>query len=546
MQEVLAQVFSYVWGVWRHRWLALVVAWVVAIGGWIWVWQMPEAYVARARIYVDTNSLLGPLLEGLTIQNDSGDRIGLLSRTLLSRPNIEKLMRMTDLDLQVTTAAEKDKLLTDLMDSISFTGGQLDTSLYSVRVQDPDRDTAKRIAQALITVFIESSLSGKREDASGSLGFLDNQIKAYEQRLIAAQNLAADFKQKNVDILGSPGGFYAHLNREKAKLNQSRMMLNEEENRKIELQRQLDGEDPLYDPLFISEAPAVPRISTDSAITEPKTPLDNQIVSVQGYLNDLTMKYTPRHPEVRQMTALLEQLVADKNTADAKLAAEIYQARLNASRAGDGASSSASSFAYEGLTSSPVYLAMREELGETSGKIAALKARVKTYETAVADLEEKVTTIPKIEGQLGQYIRNREILALQHSELMQKRELARLGQDVEEKASDVTFRVIDPPYVPLKPSEPDKLLLNAVVLGVAVAAGVGVSLLISLIYPVVFDVRTLMVITGLPVLGAVTINVPGDQRRKERYGILAFTSLGVCLLLVFVGMTLGQSGLLWS
>ena len=538
MQEVLAQVFSYIWGVWRHRWMALVVAWVVAIGGWIWVWQMPEAYVARARIYVDTNSLLGPLLEGLTIQNDTGDRIGLLSRTLLSRPNIEKLMRMTDLDLQVTTAKEKDKLLTDLMDSISFTGGQLDESLYSVRVQDPDRDTAKRIAQALITVFIESSLSGKREDASGSLGFLDNQIKAYEQRLIAAENLAADFKQKNVDILGSQGGFYANLNREKSKLSQSRMMLKEEENRKIELQRQLDGEDPLYDPLFVSEAPA---ISNNSAIPEPKTPLDNQIISVQEYLNDLTMKYTPRHPEVRQMTALLDQLVAEKNAADAKLAAE-YRASMKASREGAGPVG----IPYAGLTSSPVYLSMREELGETSGKIAALKARVATYEARVADLEEKVTTIPKIEGQLNQYIRNRDILSIQHSELMQKRELARLGQDVEEKASDVTFRVIDPPYVPLKPSEPDKMLLNALVLAVAVAAGVGVSLLISLIYPVIFDVRTLMAITGLPVLGAVTINVHSDQRRKERYGILAFTALGVCLLLVFLGMTVSQSGLLSS
>ena len=118
MQEILAQVFSYVWGVWRHRWLALGIAWVVAIAGWIWVWQLPEAYVASARVYVDTNSLLRPLLAGLTIQPDSQDRIGLLSRTLLSRPNLEKLMRMTDLDLQVTTAKEKDKLLSDLSKSI--------------------------------------------------------------------------------------------------------------------------------------------------------------------------------------------------------------------------------------------------------------------------------------------------------------------------------------------------------------------------------------------------------------------------------------------
>jgi uncharacterized protein involved in exopolysaccharide biosynthesis len=169
--------------------------------------------------------------------------------------------------------------------------------------------------------------------------------------------------------------------------------------------------------------------------------------------------------------------VAQKNVQDAKLIAE-YRAKLQKSRAGAGDGGGPP---VAGLTSSPVYLAMRQELAETNGKIAALKARVTAYEAGVADLEEKVTTIPKIEGQLNQYIRNRDILNVQHAELMQKRELARLGQDVEEKAGDVTFRVIDPPYVPLKPSEPDKLLLNAVVLGAAIVAGVSVSLLISLI-----------------------------------------------------------------
>ena len=67
MQEVISQILSYVWGVWRYRWLAIVVAWVVAIGGWAYVWQMPESYVASARVYVDTNSVLRPLLKGLTI-----------------------------------------------------------------------------------------------------------------------------------------------------------------------------------------------------------------------------------------------------------------------------------------------------------------------------------------------------------------------------------------------------------------------------------------------------------------------------------------------
>ena len=540
MQEILAQVFSYIWGIWRHRWLALAVAWAVAIGGWVWVWQLPEAYVASARIYVDTNSLLKPLLAGLTIQPDTEDRIGLLSRTLLSRPNLEKLMRMTDLDLQVTTAKEKDKLLSDLMKAISLSGGQQDKSLYSIRVQDPDRDTAKRIAQALITVFIESSLSGKREDASGSIGFLDDQIKTYEQRLIAAETRAANFKQKNVDILGGGGGFYANLNREKASLKQARLLLKEEENRELALQRQLDGEDPVYDPLFIPEPD--PIIPTKTATGVPiLSPIDSQIISAQENLNTLSIKYTDRHPVVRQLSALLDQLIAEKTKEEAAKKAEYRAQATDGKKSDKGARVPVS-----GLTSSPVYLAMREDLAKTKGKIAALKARVKAYETRVTELEEKVTTIPEIEGQLKQFDRDREILNRQHSALMQKRELARLGQDVEEKASDVTFRVIDPPYVPLKPSEPDKLMLNAIVLGVAILAGLSIALLISLIYPVIFDVRTLMAITGLPVLGAVSLNLHSEQKRRERFGVLAFTSLSVCLLLAFVGMAVGQSGLLFS
>ncbi|MCP4840262.1 MAG: chain length-determining protein [Halieaceae bacterium] len=544
MQEILAQLFSFAWGVWRHRWLALIVSWSVAIAGWAWVWQLPESYVATARVYVDTNTLLKPLLQGLTIQPNTQDRIGLLSRTLLSRPNLEKLMRMTDLDLEVSDPAEQTLMISNLKESISlYSGEQKAQSLYTIDVEHPDRETAKRIAQALLTIFIEGSLSGKREDADGSLDYLDEKIQEYEDNLVESEAKVARFKQQHFDIVGSEAGFYATLNSERKALEDALRAQQEEENRAIALESQIAGEDPLYNPLFIPAKPSSggrKPTKKELELSKIPTPYDQKIVGLVAAMDDLNLKYTPRHPEVRQAKTLLKEMNAERDT---------YQRKVFAEQSGSGASRSGAvempgpAVPYSSLTSSPVYLEMRMALSTATSNIASFKSRVDAQQERVAELEAQVDSIPGVENELRQMEREIGLMAEAHSTMTSKRALARLGQDVEEKASSVTFRVIDPPFVPLMPSEPDKLLLNALVLGVAVAAGVGIGLLVSLIAPVIIDPHTLVAITGLPVLGSVRLNLKNEEKQRERFGILAFYSLTAFLPVIFLVISAGQSTL---
>src|SRR5690349_24226087 len=122
MQEVVQQILSLLRGIWHRRWVGLAVAWVAAIIGIAVVYRIPERYEASARVYVDTESLLRPLLAGLAIQPNIDQQVALISRTLVSRPNVEKLLRLADLDLGVTSQAQRDELIDSIVHTIKLEG----------------------------------------------------------------------------------------------------------------------------------------------------------------------------------------------------------------------------------------------------------------------------------------------------------------------------------------------------------------------------------------------------------------------------------------
>jgi polysaccharide chain length determinant protein (PEP-CTERM system associated) len=505
MQEILNQLYSYFWGVWRFRWVGLACAWTLSIAGWAFVYKLPDAYVATARIYVDSNTVLAPLLKGLAIQPNITQRIQLMSRTLLSRPNLEKMMRMADLDLQVRSDSQNEAFLESLRERISLTGERGNASLYSVRYQDRDRDTAKRIVQALITVFIESTLGDKREDSSSAQSFLDQQIADYEQRLIEAESRLADFKQRYVGTLpGEQGDYYARLQAEKISLRDAQLELDEMENRRNELRRQLEGEEPVM-------------LSDYVAGSGYSSPLDGRIQALQVSLDSLLAKYTEKHPEVRQLRSLIESLEEERDE------------QFDAAMAGEPTS-------YPGLGNSPLYEGMRTMLAETEGEVASLQTRVEEYTRRVQELADKVNNIPVIETELTQLTRDYSVIQQQHSTLLARREAAMISQRVEQNANDVTFRVVDPPFVPIAPNEPNKILLNAAVLFAALGAGIGLALLLSILRPVISNQYTLGQLTGLPYLGGITAIRTAQEKRRGLINRVVFFSMMGLLGMSFAGV----------
>jgi len=207
MQEVIEQVLDYARGIWRRRWVGLAVAWLVAIIGAAVVWRMPDRYEASARVFVDTQSVLRPLLTGLALAPNLDQEVAILSRTLISRVNVEKVLRKSDLDLAAKTSADRDELIQETMKrlKIARAGGD---NLYTLSFQYPDPKKSRDVVQSALSVFMEQSLGDKRQDTESARRFLDEQIRAYEERLREAEGRLQAFRLKYMNVMGGSSKDY--------------------------------------------------------------------------------------------------------------------------------------------------------------------------------------------------------------------------------------------------------------------------------------------------------------------------------------------------
>lgn len=503
MQELLDQLLGYVRGAWRFRWYMHLVAWPLCIGGWVLVYQLPDQYMASARVYVDTQSVLRPLLKGLAVQGNVGQEVQLMTRTLLSRPNLEKIARMTDMDLMATTPEEMEELLDRLKGTITLSGRGRE-NLYSITYIDKDSAQAKQVVQSLLTLFVETSLGDSRKDSSSAQTFLDEQIKEYESRLFAAEERLKEFKRKNIGLMPTDGGeYFSRLQASMARLSTAELELSEASNRRDELRRQLRGEEPTF-----------------GMVTPPKalvmnTALDSRIQSLQIRLDDLLLKFTNKHPDVAELQRTISQLEEQK----AKEVAQMQQSMMPRSS--------------NNLDTNPVYQQLRISLGETEATVAGLGVRVKQYRSEVQKLRLAVDTIPKIEADFKRLNRDYAVNKKNYNSLVERRESAKLSEEASKAGDNVKFRVVDPPFVPSDPVAPNRPLLTSVVLLGGWLAGIAFAFFMSQLKPAYDSARVVTRELGLPVLGSVSRVWTGKARVKRRMEVLAFGVGGLALLSVY-------------
>jgi polysaccharide chain length determinant protein (PEP-CTERM system associated) len=512
MQEILAEIIDYLKGIWIKRRYIIIATWLICPVGWYFVAQMPDIYKSSARVFVDTQSLLRPLLRGLTVETNPNTQIKLMVKTLLSRPNLERISRMTDLDVQANSPAQYEAIIKLLKNKIKISSGGRE-NIYTISIEDENPEMARNIVQSVLTVFIENTLGETRSDSDSAQKFLTTQIDEYENRLSVAEARLTDFKQRYSGVLpNQSGGYYSKLSSTKENLKAIELELLENKTKLKSAKKQLNQS-------LSNTSSDNEMIQSDSSI---RTTYDSRIADLEVQLDGLKLRYTERHPDVIEVTRSLEHLKKQR-------IAEIdkYLATTKADLDSN----------YSAINKNPVIQEVQIQVNRLENLIASLNVRASNYRQRVQELESKIHTLPEIEAELVALNRGYNITKKKFEALLSRRETAQLAQQADETTDKIQFRVIDPPRIPDKATGPARFLFFGAIAVLGIGVGIGLSLVMSQLSPIATSTAQLNKATGVPVFGVVSANENLGLQKWHRRKTLIFIGsnlLLLCLLMMFI------------
>jgi polysaccharide chain length determinant protein (PEP-CTERM system associated) len=513
MEDIKRIIATSIDQVWRRRWLALGFAWTVCVIGWIAVAMMPDRYQSEARFYVDTQSLLTPLLKGISVNADDKSRdqeVAIMQRTLTSRPNLTRIAQMTDLDKSVNSPTAMQALITGLESRIVIQSQG--TNLFAVTYSDNSPETAKNVVQALLTIFVESSTGNKREDIQTARAFIESQISDYEGQLKAAEQRLADFKVKNVGFFSSSSQTFA-MRLEQARENIETLRL---EYGDAAAQRDQARQQVAQTPQFL----AVDSVSPYAGGGERSSPLQQRIQTLQSKLDELKLQYTPKHPEVVRTQEALNALLVE-------------QRRING---GPGKMTDDEIASGKAQIPNELHSQLSLRMAEAETRAASAKRKLDDAQSMFGELQKKASEAPRIEAEFTNLNRDYEVLKASYEGLLQRRESARIAAAADSTTEPVQFRLIAAPEIPAQPAGPMRLLFNSLVFLLGLGAGVGFVILLGRIEDRVSTPEDLYDLGDYPVLGSVSTVVTEARRLAALHDIKRFGAALAGLAMVFLVM----------
>lgn len=498
------------------------------------VTAMPDQYHSSARVYIDSDVVLKPLLRGLTVEGDPENQARMLrvfQRTILNEDNIDRLVKAQGMGFDAKTAQGRSVAARTIRSGVkigSEIGSEVE-NLFTVDYTDSDPVRARNVVQGLLSIFIETNIGQSRSDLDGASKFLEMQIAEYEVKVRNVEAQLSEFRTRNIEVLGEPN-YQTRLRAALTVLRDAQLA----KQTALQLRNQIQTK--------IASSRASGHAGAVLGATDPTFP--TALARLQALQNQLSVQllvYTDKHPDVqatrRDIGLLTQQYGLDVGEAATKpfvaLPGQVTPdvAATNAVTQATAAVSATAGGGAQQVSNSRQMTGVQMQLLQANFGVMDSERKVTDAEAALQAIEKYSSTAPAAEIGLEQLTRDYALLKENYEQLIRRRESARITQAAGVSSGAEKFRILEAPSLPRSPTGPDRrffLLLGALL---AVSGGAGFAYSIGLMKGTFVSAAEAEQALGLPVIAQIT-NSQGVLTRVSRYADAAVLSAGVAAIFI--------------
>jgi polysaccharide chain length determinant protein (PEP-CTERM system associated) len=481
----------------RRIWFVLVPFAVIAAGTGLWARSLPNLYRAETLIMIVPQRVPEAYVRS-TVTTDIEERLFAIQQQILSRTQLERLITEFDLYPGLRRAGVMQDAADRMLSDIRVQVAQGDA--FRVIYVGANPVKVKRVTDELGRLFRDESILDRANQAESTNVFLESELDTQLARLQEKEKALENYRRQHAGEL--PEQLQANLQvLQNTQLQIQALLesLSNNQERRIQLERLLaDLENQVIpvDPWPLAAGGDPMKSGTTQ----------QQLAAQRAYLNALQLRYTDEHPEVTKTRRTIADL--EKKAEQEALAAPL-------SVAGAVALPPAEAERQKRIAET------RSQLENVNKEIAAQQEQEKQLRERAQVYQRRAEAAPTRETELIQLTRDYGTMSGMYSNMLAKREDARIATNLETRQQGQTFRILDPARTPERPFSPDRPQLIQIGMLAGLCLGIGLVALLEYrdsSFKTDDDVKAVM---GLPVLAVVPLMRSAREKRRGRARNLA-------------------------
>jgi capsular exopolysaccharide synthesis family protein len=474
----------------RKRWIVIVaVSVTVFAGNTYYTFTKTPQYRSSASLLVNSTIAVSDIqLPGLSPSSlvNLGTEVAILE----SRPLIE--IAVSKMQQSPSALSFKDLDPLTIMNGLDIRP-EKDTMVLRLTYTDSDPKRAREVLTALTQTYVEYSLKDRRTKSSTAIKFIQDKLPQVKQQLDKSALAVTQFR-KTYNIV-DPDTYAASVYKMREAL----------ENQAQDLQIKIAQVQQQYEVLS-RQVGKSPEAALGSAILQQDTPYQSLVKQFQevetNYFLERT-RFREDHPTV----------IALKDRRD-----ELYRLLETRAQSVVGVRGNTTNITNE--PNSVIQQNLASQLFDAQTNLAVSQAQLESIRNAQSEVANAFSKIPQIQQRYVEIQRQLALDTSTYNKLSEKLEELRIAEAQEISS----WKVLEPPLIPIKPSSPDieRSLITGAISGIAL--GILFALLLNRLDQRIREVEEVREMIDIPLLASIPMTEISSLIPASSQGILPSSS----------------------